>query len=218
MLGDWIKQERKRLGWTQRELAARAGLAQTYISQLELNQRQLLREDTLLRLAKAFGMTVDDMEIAAGMVIVAPEDAMTYVDVVLTRRVRERGRPAEEGRVVGVRRTVPVIYGSEGYEIVRSWDELPARDRRKVVILQVMTPEEYEAHQARLDAQIRELPIMASLDGTEQDIPDLAWLISQLSAEDQAAVRGYAHALWDRQQQRQGAPKPGDSEHKHVRS
>jgi transcriptional regulator with XRE-family HTH domain len=57
MLGDWIKRARRARDWTQGELAARAG----YIQHLEANRRLSPRRDILEGLARAFGVSVDQL-------------------------------------------------------------------------------------------------------------------------------------------------------------
>ena len=50
-----IRQERERRGWTQRQLAERAGVPQPTISRFEAGVRKL-DLDALERIAKAFGV------------------------------------------------------------------------------------------------------------------------------------------------------------------
>ena len=53
-LGDAVRAERKRQGWSQEELAERADLNRAYVTDLERGRRTP-NLDTLLRLAGAFG-------------------------------------------------------------------------------------------------------------------------------------------------------------------
>jgi transcriptional regulator with XRE-family HTH domain len=68
MFGRWVREERKRRGWTQEELAARIGVAQGYLSHLERAERIRPGGDVLIGLARAFEITVDDLVRAAGLV------------------------------------------------------------------------------------------------------------------------------------------------------
>ena len=65
MLGEVIRRERVKRGWTQRELAVATGMAQANISMLEANRRPNPSAETLQRLASAFNITVDDLLQAA---------------------------------------------------------------------------------------------------------------------------------------------------------
>lgn len=58
-LGEKILKLRTQRGWTQTELAERAGISQTIISRLEKHQRHNVNADVLKRLAQALGCTTD---------------------------------------------------------------------------------------------------------------------------------------------------------------
>jgi transcriptional regulator with XRE-family HTH domain len=60
MLGEELKKARKTAGLTQEELAARANLHVTYISQLERN-RKTPTIDSLFRICKALGITASSL-------------------------------------------------------------------------------------------------------------------------------------------------------------
>jgi len=51
MVGDWVKAEREKRGWSQRGLAQRAGLEQSYLSKLERNKSVRPGADIIQRLA-----------------------------------------------------------------------------------------------------------------------------------------------------------------------
>src|SRR5690242_10212706 len=61
VIGDRIKAERAARGWTQKELAQRSGINFGYIRMLETNQRPNPTGETLQRLARAFGISVDEL-------------------------------------------------------------------------------------------------------------------------------------------------------------
>lgn len=63
-LGEVIRAERKRVGWSQEELADQTGLNRAYVSDLE-NGRRTPNLDTLARLANAFGMKLSKLLVAA---------------------------------------------------------------------------------------------------------------------------------------------------------
>lgn len=65
MLGEWIRGQREQQGWSQSELARRAGISATAINLLENNKRRQPQADTAKRIAGAFGVTVEEMYRAA---------------------------------------------------------------------------------------------------------------------------------------------------------
>ena len=52
---------REAMQWSQKDLAGETKLTQAAISRLEAGQRKNPSADTLLRLAKAFGLTVEQL-------------------------------------------------------------------------------------------------------------------------------------------------------------
>ena len=66
MLGALIQAERRRRGWSQRELGRRAGLTQPKISGIERGGRPWVPSLVLVRLAAALELPVEDLERAAG--------------------------------------------------------------------------------------------------------------------------------------------------------
>lgn len=67
--GEAIKRLRTARGWTQVDLSARAGLRQGYISALERQEKVNPTQDTLVKLADAFGISVSELLIEAGIVL-----------------------------------------------------------------------------------------------------------------------------------------------------
>lgn len=63
MLGERIKTLREAEGWSQGELARRAGITQAYVSQLETGKRtgESIGVEVLQKLATAFGLTLDGL-------------------------------------------------------------------------------------------------------------------------------------------------------------
>ena len=59
--GSAIRRLRKNKGWSQMDLARIAWVDQGSISQLERNAKSGLRTDTLVRLARALGVSTDDL-------------------------------------------------------------------------------------------------------------------------------------------------------------
>lgn len=67
MVGNLVRQTREARGMTQTELALRAGLRQTYISQVEGGEIALPRDHNLDKLGGALGLSRGDFYRAAGM-------------------------------------------------------------------------------------------------------------------------------------------------------
>lgn len=61
IVGDRVRELRKSRKWSQQQLAMKTGISQTYISDLERVRRTNVSFDYVLRLASAFGVTVDDL-------------------------------------------------------------------------------------------------------------------------------------------------------------
>jgi transcriptional regulator with XRE-family HTH domain len=83
MLGDWIKQEREARGWTQAELAARAGTSAAYIGHLEAGRRKDPRGSILEGLARAFGISIDEVR----------KQARGHLDIFPSDQLRAEGLP-----------------------------------------------------------------------------------------------------------------------------
>ena len=60
-LGRNVAVMRTERGWSQSELARRSGVSQSFISQLELGTRTQAQASVLVALAKALGVTVDEL-------------------------------------------------------------------------------------------------------------------------------------------------------------
>jgi transcriptional regulator with XRE-family HTH domain len=57
MIGHIVARLRREQGWTQAELAARAGLTQSHITLIEHSANSSITTETLSKLATGFGMT-----------------------------------------------------------------------------------------------------------------------------------------------------------------
>jgi transcriptional regulator with XRE-family HTH domain len=66
MLGGLIQAERRKRGWSQRELCRRAGLAKSRVWELEGGRRLRVSRRTVARLAAALDLPVAHLEAAAG--------------------------------------------------------------------------------------------------------------------------------------------------------
>lgn len=70
-LGRCLAQERERKGWTQQQLATASRVGQNQISRLESGRKPRLDVETLARLARALGVSLDHL---AGLDEQAPEE------------------------------------------------------------------------------------------------------------------------------------------------
>ena len=66
MLGEMIAAERAERGWTQDELAERAGLSSAMVEALERGEALWATRHALANLAAALALPVEDLERAAG--------------------------------------------------------------------------------------------------------------------------------------------------------
>ena len=66
MLGEFVRAARRARGWTQRELAARAGLSRGYVANIERGATPVPRRATVRRLAAALGVRPAQLYRAAG--------------------------------------------------------------------------------------------------------------------------------------------------------
>ena len=64
-IGNWLRYQLQVMGWSQSELARRADISTTAVSDL-ISGRRKLGKDTALAIAKAFGIPLDDVLVAAG--------------------------------------------------------------------------------------------------------------------------------------------------------
>lgn len=76
--GDYIKQRRNELGWTQPEAAAKAGIEQSYLSKLETG-KSIPSQDVFQRLVEAFDL---DTEAMVGVLFPAELDRLREIEAV----------------------------------------------------------------------------------------------------------------------------------------
>lgn len=72
--GEKIRALRNKRRWTQKELSLTSGIDQSLISDLENNKKTGPRIDTMVALARALGVTTDDLFVPAEPVPVEPTD------------------------------------------------------------------------------------------------------------------------------------------------
>jgi transcriptional regulator with XRE-family HTH domain len=86
-LGKFIRDERDRRGWSQEELAARADMAASELSNVERGARGLPKPPRMIAIARALNMHVSELYVVAGF----PEFGGRY-----TRTVEPNVRADEE--------------------------------------------------------------------------------------------------------------------------
>jgi transcriptional regulator with XRE-family HTH domain len=90
MIGEWMRAERRRRGWSQYELAQRAGVAQAHISKIERQQRTNPSMDVLQGLARAFEMSASDLLLTADSPQSSAPDTLLNADLVRLQRIWTR--------------------------------------------------------------------------------------------------------------------------------
>lgn len=94
-LSDHLKDLRDRRGWSLRELAERSGLSNGYLSLLENGRVENPSAAVLGKLAKAFGVALDDLLRAAGVEMSPVEAGSLDPQLVSALRRLDPGARAE---------------------------------------------------------------------------------------------------------------------------
>jgi len=81
-LATTIRKLRVQRGWTQPELAARANLSKSFVSEMETGKKPNPRGATLQKLAAAFGLTTDELLGAAPRASTIPPQSVRWGSVV----------------------------------------------------------------------------------------------------------------------------------------
>lgn len=109
-LGRNVRRLREAKGWSQPELADRAGLARPTIARVELGYATATTLETAERLAEALGVTLDELtsdpDLQAGAVSMAP-----LVEAFIASGLAQQlpGGPATEEELEWAR-SIPVVY------------------------------------------------------------------------------------------------------------
>ncbi len=61
MLGSFVREERNKLGLSVHEAAERWGLTESALYMIERGERTKLQPDTLVKLARGLGLTIEDL-------------------------------------------------------------------------------------------------------------------------------------------------------------
>lgn len=106
-LGDWIRRERQRHHFSQRELAGRAGVSRSYLCDIERGRGASPSVTTLDRIATALGVSRTDVLQVAG--IVDPPAGQSSIE----RRMMALFRDLSEGGQGSVERYIRFLYEEE---------------------------------------------------------------------------------------------------------
>lgn len=97
--GEHLKEWRKERGWTQEELAGRAGVTQQAVSRVELGGEPGI--DVLTGLARAFKTTVEDLRQRGGLTQPTPPNLTDDLDPRFVAKLSELHlTPADRARVL----------------------------------------------------------------------------------------------------------------------
>jgi transcriptional regulator with XRE-family HTH domain len=101
-VGERIKKRRTELGWTQEQLADRAGISKSFLSELE-NNRRSVSADNLLVIARALSLSLDylmkgrdaepkpvELQIPSSLAAFAENHGLTFKQALALLRMREQ--------------------------------------------------------------------------------------------------------------------------------
>jgi transcriptional regulator with XRE-family HTH domain len=94
--GEKIRSLRNKRRWTQKQLAMVSGVDQSIISNLENNAKPGTRIETLVALARAFGVATDDLFVPAEPIPVEPTDPKLDVMMRLVEDMTEEEKQSVE--------------------------------------------------------------------------------------------------------------------------
>lgn len=113
-VGERIRKRRTELGWTQDQLALKAGISKSFLSDLE-NGKRSVSADNLLDIARVLNLSLDylmkgevsetkpvEVQIPASLATFAEEEGLTFKQAIALLRMREqivahRSRTKKEG-------------------------------------------------------------------------------------------------------------------------
>jgi transcriptional regulator with XRE-family HTH domain len=123
--GSWVRALREQLGWSQSELATRAGVSYTTVSDIERGQRPQVTARVRMRITQALESPADGTDFGIDASIVA--DALTTLAAVLERTQADlRGL---ETRVAALEtQGAAQAAGSEGADLSREAAVLELQD------------------------------------------------------------------------------------------
>lgn len=101
-VGERIKKRRNELGWTQDQLAQKAGISKSFLSDLE-NGKRSVSADNLLDIARVLSLSLDylmkgtepetkpaEVQVPASLAAFAEQEGLTFKEAVALLRMREQ--------------------------------------------------------------------------------------------------------------------------------
>jgi y4mF family transcriptional regulator len=101
-VGDRIKKRRTELGWTQEQLAQKAGISKSFLSELE-NGKRSVSADNLLDIARVLNLSLDylmtgeepdempaEVQIPASLAAFADKEGITFRQALAMLRMRQQ--------------------------------------------------------------------------------------------------------------------------------
>lgn len=123
--GTWVRARREQLGWSQSELAARAGVSYTTVSDIERGQRPQVTARVQAKITQALKASSDSS--AAGLDVSIVADALTTFAAVLERI--QADLQSLETRIAALEAQGPAYAaGSDGAELSREAAVLELQD------------------------------------------------------------------------------------------
>ncbi|MFO0806146.1 MAG: helix-turn-helix transcriptional regulator [Gemmataceae bacterium] len=102
IVGERIRKRRTELGWTQDQLAQKAGISKSFLSDLE-NGKRSVSADNLLDIARVLSLSLDylmkgeetepksaEVQIPASLAAFAEEERLTFKQTIALLRMREQ--------------------------------------------------------------------------------------------------------------------------------
>ena len=123
--GSWVRAHREQLGWSQSELATRAGVSYTTVSDIERGQRPQVTARVRMRITQALESPDDSIEVGLEASIVA--DALTTLAAELERTQADlRGLETRVGALEA--QGAAQVSGSDGAGLSREAAVLELQD------------------------------------------------------------------------------------------
>lgn len=123
--GSWVRARREQLGWSQSELAARASVSYTTVSDIERGQRPQVTARVRLKIIQALEASGDGP--AAGLDASVVADALTTFAAVLERTQADLQELETRVAALEAQRSAPSV-GSDGAELSREAAVLELQD------------------------------------------------------------------------------------------
>lgn len=123
--GSWVRAQREKRGWSQSELATRAGVSYTTVSDIERGQRPQVTARVRMKITQALESSADTVSVGVDAAVVA--DALTTFAAVLERTQADLN--ALEAHVASLEaQGPPMNAGADGADLSREAAVLELQD------------------------------------------------------------------------------------------